>query len=31
MGDFNIEPNKPKMKTFMDEHDLYNLIKNKTC
>ena len=32
MGDFNIGPNKPKAKTFMDkEHDLYNLIKNKTC
>ena len=31
MGDFNMEPDKSNIKTFMENHDLYNLIESKTC
>ena len=31
MGDFNAEPNIPVIKPFMENHDLYNHIKTKTC
>ena len=31
MGDFNIEPSNTKLKQFMEDHNLFNHIKNKTC
>ena len=31
LGDFNMEPDKSNIKTFMENHDLYNLIKSNTC
>ena len=30
-GDFNLEPDTPVLKNFMDAHSLFNLIKEKTC
>ena len=31
VGDFNLEPDNELQKNFMDAHDLYNLVKEKTC
>ena len=31
LGDFNLKPSDPLMMTFLNEHDLINLIKNNTC
>ena len=31
MGDFNTQPNDKNFQAFYQSHDLYNLIKNKTC
>ena len=31
LGDFNLKPTDPLMMTFLNEHDLINLIKNNTC
>ena len=31
MGDFNAEPSNIKLKYFMEDHNLYNTIKHKTC
>ena len=31
MGDFNVEPSNIKLKYFMEDHNLYNTIKHKTC
>ena len=31
LGDFNMEPNSPQMVSFLDDYDLYNLIKKPTC
>ena len=31
IGDFNIEPHVLKMSTFLEKHDLYNHISEKTC
>ena len=31
VGDFNLEPESDFMINFMDAHNLYNLVKNKTC
>ena len=31
MGDFNMQPTDNNFQTFCESHDLYNLIKNKTC
>ena len=31
MGDFNAEPHSLIMKLFMENHDLYNHVKTKTC
>ena len=30
-GDFNMEPNDTDMQYFLDNLELYNLIKGKTC
>ena len=30
-GDFSLKPTDPLMMTFLNEHDLINLIKNNTC
>ena len=30
-GDFNLKSTDPLMMTFLNEHDLINLIKNNTC
>ena len=31
MGDFNMQPTDNNFQTFCESHDLYNLIKDKTC
>ena len=31
LRDFNLNPTDPLMMTFLNEHDLINLIKNNTC
>ena len=31
MGDFNTQPNDKNFQAIYQSHDLYNLIKNKTC
>ena len=31
LGDFNLKPTDPLMMSFLNEHDLINLIKNNTC
>ena len=31
LGDFNLKLTDPLMMTFLNEHDLINLIKNNTC
>ena len=31
LGDFNLKPTDPLIMTFLNEHDLINLIKNNTC
>ena len=31
IGDFNIEPNDSVLETFMQSHNLFNLIKSDTC
>ena len=31
LDDFNLKPTDPLMMTFLNEHDLINLIKNNTC
>ena len=31
MGDFNAERSNIKLKYFMEDHNLYNTIKHKTC
>ena len=31
MGDFNMQPTDNNFQTFCEGHDLYNLIKDKTC
>ena len=31
LGDFNLKPTDPIMMTFLNEHDLINLIKSNTC
>ena len=31
LGDFNLKPTDPLLMTFLNEHDLINLIKNNTC
>ena len=31
LGDFNLKPAYPLMMTFLNEHDLINLIKNNIC
>ena len=31
LGDFNLKPTDPLIMTFLNEHDLINLIKNSTC
>ena len=31
LRDFNLKPTDPLMMTFLNEHDLINLIKNNTC
>ena len=31
LGDFNLKPTDPLMMTFLNKHDLINLIKNNTC
>ena len=31
LGDFNLKPTDPLMMTFLNEHDLINLIRNNTC
>ena len=31
LGDFNLKPTGPLMMTFLNEHDLINLIKKNTC
>ena len=31
MGDFNMEPNDPMFKSFLDSNNLTNLIKTNTC
>ena len=31
MVDFNLESTKTAINTFIDQHELYNLIKEKTC
>ena len=30
-GGFNLKPTDPLMMTFLNKHDLINLIKNNTC
>ena len=31
LGDFNMEPSDSILKTFMQSHNLFNLIKSNTC
>ena len=31
LGDFNMEPKNPKLESFMNSFNLYNLIKSNTC
>ena len=31
LGDFNLEPSRPSMLSFMDSQNFVSLIKNKTC
>ena len=31
LGDFNMEPKNPKLASFMNSFNLYNLIKSNTC
>ena len=31
MGDFNIRPDDKNFRAFYEGHDLFNLIKDKTC
>ena len=31
LGDFNMEPSDSILKTFMQSHNLFNLIRSKTC
>ena len=31
LGDFNLKPTDPLIMSFLNEHDLINLIKNNTC
>ena len=31
LGDFNMEPKSPKLASFMNSFNLYNLIKSNTC
>jgi len=31
MGDFNSEPDSPKLMTFLEENLFYNHMKSKTC
>ena len=31
LGDFNLKPADPLIMTFLNEHDLIDLIKNNTC
>ena len=31
LGDFNMEPKNPKLTSFMNSFNLYNLIKSNTC
>ena len=31
LGDFNLKSTDPLMMTYLNEHDLINLIKNNTC
>ena len=31
LGDFNLQPSRPTMLSFMDSQNFFSLIKNKTC
>ena len=31
LGDFNMEPSDSILKTFMQSHSMFNLIKSNTC
>ena len=31
MGDFNLEATETAINTFIERHELYDLIKQKTC